>query len=154
MSHWKILGTGIAALAIAVFVIGCGGDTNAKSTDTKPKDKTATSGASSSSSAEVVKSQKEMPTDGKAEKKVDDHSGWWCSEHGIPEEECSMCSDKVGKEAKAKGDWCEKHERAMSQCFICKPDRREFYAAKYRAKYGKEPPKADDQEEKKETKKG
>ena len=22
----------------------------------------------------------------------DDHSGWWCKEHAIPEEECSMCS--------------------------------------------------------------
>ena len=32
-----------------------------------------------------------------------------------------MCSDKVAKECKAKGDWCEKHDRAMSQCFICNP---------------------------------
>jgi hypothetical protein len=74
------------------------------------------------------------------------HSGWWCDEHGIPEAECSMCSAKVAKEFKAKGDWCDKHDRALSQCFICNPDRREFYAAKYRAKYGKEPPPIEDDE--------
>jgi hypothetical protein len=21
-----------------------------------------------------------------------DHGAWWCPEHGVPEEECSMCS--------------------------------------------------------------
>lgn len=73
-------------------------------------------------------------------KKVDDHSGWWCEEHGIPEAECSMCNAKVAKEFKAKGDWCEKHDRAKSQCFICDPSLKDKYADKYRAKYGKEPP--------------
>lgn len=74
------------------------------------------------------------------------HSGWWCDEHGIPEEECSMCSAKVAKECKAKGDWCEKHDRAKSQCFRCDPSLKEKYAAKYRAKYGKEPPPTEDDE--------
>lgn len=69
-----------------------------------------------------------------------DHGGWWCDEHGIPEDECSMCNAKVAAEFKKKGDWCDKHDRAMSQCFICNPNQKEFYAAKYRAKYGKEPP--------------
>jgi hypothetical protein len=81
--------------------------------------------------------------DGKAEptaKKETKHDDWWCKEHGIPEDECSMCSAKVAKECKAKGDWCDKHDRALSQCFICNPKRKEFYAAKYRARYGKEPP--------------
>lgn len=75
-----------------------------------------------------------------APKKVDDHSFWWCDEHGIPEEECSMCSSKVAKACKASGDWCEKHDRAKSQCFVCDPALKEKFAAKYRAKYGKEPP--------------
>ncbi|HJT75840.1 MAG TPA: hypothetical protein VJ739_01425 [Gemmataceae bacterium] len=90
-----------------------------------------------------------------AAKKVDDHSGWWCEEHGIPEAECSMCSAKVAKECKARGDWCEKHDRAKSQCFICDPSLKEKYAAKYRAKYGKEPPPIQDEvgEEKKAEKK-
>jgi copper chaperone CopZ len=70
----------------------------------------------------------------------DDHSGWWCKEHGIPEEECSMCSDEYAKKCKDKGDWCEKHDRAASQCFICNPEYKEKFAAKYRAKYGTEPP--------------
>lgn len=75
-----------------------------------------------------------------AEKKVHDHSGWWCDEHGIPEAECSMCSGKVAAQFKKKGDWCEKHDRAKSQCFLCDPSLKEKYAAVYRAKYGKEPP--------------
>ena len=69
-----------------------------------------------------------------------DHSEWWCAEHGIPEEECSMCSEAYAKKCKDKGDWCAKHDRADSQCFICHPELKEKFAAKYRAKYGKEPP--------------
>lgn len=51
-----------------------------------------------------------------------------------------MCSDAYAKKCKDKGDWCEKHDRAESQCFICHPEYKEKFAAKYRAKYGKEPP--------------
>lgn len=69
-----------------------------------------------------------------------DHSGWWCDEHGVPEEECSMCSKKVAAECKRKGDWCEKHDRAKSQCFQCDPSLKDRFAARYRAKYQKEPP--------------
>ena len=89
------------------------------------------------------------------EKKPHDHSGWWCEEHGIPEAECSMClPDAVAKKRfKDKGDWCDKHERALSQCFICNPKAREKYAALYRAKYGKEPPPTEEDEQaQKETK--
>lgn len=86
----------------------------------------------------------------------DDHSGWWCAEHGIPEEECSMCSAKVAAECKKKGDWCDKHDRAKSQCFICDPKLKDQFAAKYRAKYGKEPPPIEGEEKKdsKDSKKG
>jgi len=73
-------------------------------------------------------------------KKVHDHSGWWCEEHGIPEHLCSMCSEKVAAECKKKGDWCKKHDRALSQCFICNPKRKAYYAEMYRQRYGKEPP--------------
>jgi hypothetical protein len=87
------------------------------------------------------------------EKKAHDHSGWWCDEHGVPEAECSMCSAKVAAEFKKKGDWCDKHDRAMSQCFICNPKAKDKYAALYRAKYGKEPPPTEDEENaKKESK--
>ncbi len=80
----------------------------------------------------------------KAASKDAKHEGWWCKEHGIPEEECSMCSARAAKECKARRDWCKKHDRALTQCFICNPKRKEFYAAKYRAKYGKEPPPVED----------
>lgn len=71
---------------------------------------------------------------------ADDHSGWWCAEHGIPEEECSMCSASAAKDFKAKGDWCDEHSRAKSQCFQCDPSLAGKYAKLYEAKYGKKPP--------------
>ena len=70
-----------------------------------------------------------------------DHGGWWCNEHGVPEEECSMCSTKAAAIFKAKGDWCEKHNRAESQCFECDPSRAEKFAKLYEAKIGHKPPK-------------
>jgi hypothetical protein len=104
------------------------------------------SGSQDSKKPAGDKAQKEDQKDKDAKQvgkdKDDDSSedGWWCNAHGIPEDECSMCSGKVEKECKAKGDWCEKHNRAKSQCFICEPKLKEQYAARYRAKYGKEPP--------------
>jgi hypothetical protein len=70
------------------------------------------------------------------------HDGWWCVEHGVPEEECSMCSSTAAEDFKAKGDWCEEHSRAESQCFKCDPSREEKFAALYEAKLGHAPPAA------------
>lgn len=70
-----------------------------------------------------------------------DHGGWWCDEHGVPEDQCSICSSKVAGEFKAMGDWCEEHNRAESQCFECDPSRAEKFAKLYEAKFGHVPPK-------------
>jgi hypothetical protein len=67
--------------------------------------------------------------------------GWWCAEHGVPEEECSMCSAEVAEKLKAKGDWCQEHDRADTQCFICHPELAEKFATRFEAKFGKKPPK-------------
>lgn len=75
------------------------------------------------------------------------HGGWWCDEHGVPEDSCSRCNSNVAKQCKAKGDWCDKHDRAKSQCFLCNPKLKERFAAMYRAKYGKEPPPIEEEEE-------
>ena len=75
---------------------------------------------------------------------ADDHSGWWCAEHGIPEKECSMCSAKAAEKFKKAGDWCKEHDRAESQCFKCDPSRAEKYVKLYVAKYGKQPPKPEE----------
>jgi hypothetical protein len=96
---------------------------------------------------EGKKSQTDADAQGKAKKggaTSSKHDSWWCDEHGIPEAECSMCSKKVADACKAEGDWCEKHNRAQSQCFKCDPKLKEVFAAKYRAKYGKEPPPIED----------
>src|SRR5690348_8950677 len=60
--------------------------------------------------------------DGHDHGKAHDHSGWWCPEHGVPEEICALCNPKVAADLKAKGDWCEKHGRPDSQCFIDHPE--------------------------------
>lgn len=103
-----------------MLALGCGSTPSSTPTKDKEKDK-----------AQASKDKANL------------HAGWWCDEHGIPEDECSMCSDAYAKTCKAKGDWCKEHERAMSQCFYttCKPERRAFYAAKYLEKFdGKAPP--------------
>ena len=90
-----------------------------------------------------------------ADAKKGDHSGWWCDEHGVPEEVCAQCNPKVAAEFKKKGDWCKEHDRPDSQCFLCHPELKEKFAAQYRAKYGKEPPEpTENQPPKKEEKKG
>jgi hypothetical protein len=69
------------------------------------------------------------------------HEGWWCNEHGVPEEVCAQCSAKLAADFKAKGDWCAKNDRPESQCFICHPEKETEFAALYEAKFGKKPPK-------------
>ncbi len=69
------------------------------------------------------------------------HEGWWCNEHGVPEEVCRQCNPKLVADFKAKGDWCEAHNRPESQCFICHPEKAAEFAALYEAKYGEKPPK-------------
>ncbi len=129
--------------ALSLIFAGCGKNEGAKKDD---KDK----------GTQVAKKD-----DKKDEKKGDTkHSGWWCDEHGVPEGDCSMCSDKAAAEFKKKGDWCKEHERAKSQCFICDPKLKDKFAAGYKAKEGKDPPpptenmpKCEKKEDKKEDKK-
>lgn len=126
----------IPALACAVgvmgFVIGCGQTTTPKAASgTKPHaDHKDHKDGDEHDHEKVAKSGKEH-----------DHSGWWCGEHGIPEEVCSLCNSKVAAELQKKGDWCKEHDRADSQCFICHPELEAKFAAQYEAKYGEKPPK-------------
>jgi hypothetical protein len=80
----------------------------------------------------------------KSDVETDAHGGWWCNEHGVPEEECPLCDPKLVAKYKDKGDWCSKHERPDSQCFACHPEKQAEWAAQYEAKYGKQPPKPTD----------
>ena len=71
---------------------------------------------------------------------VHDHSGWWCDEHGVPEEECALCDTTLVSTFKAEGDWCDDHNRPDSQCFTCNPNNFDKFAARYEAKFGEQPP--------------
>lgn len=70
-----------------------------------------------------------------------EHGEWWCDEHGVPEEECTRCRPDLTAGYKKKGDWCGKHDRPDSQCFLCHPEKEAQFAARYKIKYGKLPPK-------------
>jgi hypothetical protein len=116
MRFYKMFGMSAMLFAAILMVSGCAGD--------KP--------AAEKESNETETATTADPT----------HGGWWCVEHAIPEEECSMCSASYAKACKEKGDWCEEHNRAESQCFICDASRAEKYVKLYEAKYGKKPPAA------------
>ena len=73
------------------------------------------------------------------------HEGWWCAEHGVPEEVCALCDPTLVADFKAKGDWCEKHNRPDSQCFICHPEKEAEFVALYEAKFGTAPPKHEEE---------
>ena len=107
-------------VALAAFLIGCGQSVEPDA-DTSVANTSAT--------------ENDDPSQG----------GWWCVEHGIPEEECSMCSTKAADAAKAKGDWCNEHNRAESQCFKCDSSRAEKFANLYEAKFGTKPPEVTEQ---------
>ena len=70
-----------------------------------------------------------------------DLHGFWCVEHGVPENICAQCSTKLAADFQQQGDWCEEHKRPDSQCFICHPELEEKFAAQYEAKFGEKPPK-------------
>jgi hypothetical protein len=69
------------------------------------------------------------------------HEGWWCDEHGVPEELCGQCNSQIAAAFQKKGDWCADHDRPDSQCFVCHPELESKFAARYEAKYGKSAPK-------------
>jgi hypothetical protein len=97
--------------------------------------------------------QAKAKTDAKGEKGKSEttHSTWWCEEHGVPEEMCSICMSEAAARRKYKdnGDWCKEHNRAQSQCFKCDPTLYVKYEEMYVAKYGKKPERPPEAEFKK-----
>jgi hypothetical protein len=85
----------------------------------------------------------------KAKSKKAKHDGWWCQEHGVPEEICSLCSEEAAAKFKKEGDWCKLHDRAQSQCFKCDPTLYAKFEAMHVAKYGTAPERPPEEEFKK-----
>ena len=46
----------------------------------------------------------------------------WCTEHGVPESQCTKCNPDLIAAFKATGDWCVEHALPESQCTLCNPD--------------------------------
>jgi hypothetical protein len=45
----------------------------------------------------------------------------WCSEHAVPESQCTRCNPDLIAAFKATNDWCEEHGLPESQCLKCNP---------------------------------
>ncbi len=118
----------LALLGTVAFVAGCG-----DSTTTKP-----TGGTDSTPVAE--NSDHDDHNHKKGEEAGHNLDGWWCTEHGVPEGECTRCDSSLIAGFKDKGDWCKEHDVPESQCFKCNPKRAEKFIARYEAKFGKQPP--------------
>ncbi len=43
----------------------------------------------------------------------------WCSEHRVPESQCTKCNPKLIESFKASGDWCGGHDVPESHCYLC-----------------------------------
>lgn len=112
-----------ATVVAALLVSGCGQTSTPENVQQKPSDQPSATNVASTESGESA------------------HAGWWCNEHGMPEEICAQCNSKLAAEFQKKGDWCKQHDRPESQCFLCHPELEAKFAAQYEAKYGKKPPK-------------
>jgi len=119
LSHCAALGTTATIVALAT---GCSPSSDA--------DKDSQAVTEAATGAEVASD--------------DDHSGWWCVAHGVPEAECAQCDSTLIAQFKQNGDWCDEHARPTSQCFVCDPSRFDTFAARYEAKFGKRPPRPTD----------
>lgn len=125
MRNFSIVHSIVAGAALLAFLAGCGSDNGPAAPD-----------AAANGAAPVAETDAEHDHGQEGEHNLD---GWWCVEHGVPEEECAQCDSSLVAEFKAKGDWCEKHNRPESQCFLCDASRFEKFAARYEAKFGKRP---------------
>lgn len=127
-AQWGGCSALLLVAGLLVSSTGCGkddkkgGDAQAKAKDDHKDHKNHTKGGKT----EISKSDTK-------------HDGWWCQEHGVPEELCSLCSDELTAKSKKEGDWCKLHDRAKSQCFKCEPGLYKKYEAMYEAKFGKKP---------------
>jgi hypothetical protein len=84
MTKYLVRSTSVFALfaVIAVLASGCG-----KATQTTDETK------GTEKEKVVAQNTGDKPRDGYVDPK-DDHSGWWCPEHGLPEHVCDLCSRK------------------------------------------------------------
>jgi hypothetical protein len=84
------------AAAVALVAAGCG----KTGTKTEPA-----KNAGGQAKGQTTPSEEKVAQAG--EKKDKGHEGWWCAEHGVPEEMCSLCNDAVAAKLKKAGDWCK-----------------------------------------------
>ena len=45
----------------------------------------------------------------------------WCTEHWVPESECTRCNPELVETFRSRGDWCGEHGNPESHCRKCNP---------------------------------
>ena len=128
MNKLNLMAITIAAFLTGTALTGCDGAETPSAQETTPRDDHA-----GHDHGENEHGEESLVTN--------EHGGWWCVEHGVPEGECALCDTTLVADFKAKGDWCKEHNRPESQCFLCDASRFDSFAARYEAKYGEQPPK-------------
>ncbi len=129
----------LMVVAVAAFVMsGTGCD----------KEKTPGQQAKAKTDSKEAQKGDDKKGDGKKELKGEGH-GWWCEDHGVPEENCSICTNEAAAKFKKAGDWCKIHDRAQSQCFKCDPGLYKKFEDMYVAKYNEKPKRPPEDEFKK-----
>jgi len=48
----------------------------------------------------------------------------WCTEHEVPESQCTRCDPALAAAFKATGDWCNEHGLPESHCVKCDSSRK------------------------------
>src|SRR5262245_5704885 len=46
----------------------------------------------------------------------------WCTEHDVPESQCTRCDPSLSAAFQATGDWCKEHGLPESHCRQCNPN--------------------------------
>lgn len=46
----------------------------------------------------------------------------WCTEHAVPESQCTLCNPSLTAAFKATSDWCDEHGLPESHCLKCNPE--------------------------------
>ncbi len=98
----KYIATSFLLMAV-LLVIGCGSQQ-----------------ADADSSEQLAQSETETPgytpvADG------DDAELDWCTEHSVPESQCTRCNSSLIADFKETGDWCAGHDIPESHCRLCNP---------------------------------
>ncbi len=109
-------------LALGLILIGCGGsEDNRADTETynfEPGHEAHDHGPGEHVNHSLDHSEHENAAHSEESAETLD----WCSEHSVPESECTKCNPEMIAHFKQTGDWCAGHDLPESHCRLCNPE--------------------------------